>query len=131
MKKLIPLIFLLSGCAAYDTYFKAAYDNQEYEHIVEIRLLAKQGAAECGNPYKAGIIASKLLNKAELFEIYEQHRPKNNLEYDAAIKLREIVEGLNKRYQEGSVRYFYCKAKFESIDSSAGVIQSVIGNRPK
>jgi hypothetical protein len=131
MKKILILILLLNGCAVYDNYFKTGYDNQEYEHIAEIRLLARQGALECGNPYKAANITSDLLNKAELFEIYEEHRPKNDSEYDAAIKLREIVEGLNKRYQEASVRYFYCKTKFESIDSSAGVIQEVIGNRPR
>jgi len=139
MKKIFYIILLLNclvGCAVYDNYFKAGYDNQEYEHIVEIRLLARQGVQMCGNPYKVtksktAEIISQMLDKAELFEIYEEHRPKNDSEYDAAVKLREIIESFNNRYQKGSVSYFYCKTKFESIDSSAGVIQSVIGNRPK
>jgi len=136
MKKILILVLLLSGCTIYDTYFKSGYDNQEYEHIVEIRLLARQGVQMCGNPYKITKaktfdLISQMLDKAELFEIYEEHRPKNDSEYDAAVKLREIIESFNNRYQEGSVSYFYCKTKFESIDSSAGVIQKVIGNRPR
>jgi uncharacterized protein YceK len=133
MKKLIPLLMIvcLSGCAAVDAYLMGKYDNNEYQLITTIRYDAGLGAANCADTVASKASANALAYNTGLYALYESERSHNEDSIEASKALDTMAQELKKRYNSGeNINALYCKLKFEGIEHSAGLIQSVQGKRP-
>jgi hypothetical protein len=134
MKRLLAVLFLissLSGCALYDAYFMARFDNNEYALINRIRTEANLGASKCGKPEVVGIV-DHLWYTAVEFRNYGQSIPHNEEVIKMGNELAEIVKGLSDRYHGTEpVSMLYCTTKFSSIERNAVNIQNVVGKKPR
>lgn len=133
MKKLILALAILSlnGCALYDAYFMAKYDNNEYMLINRIRTQANLGAAKCGKPEVVAEVDGIWRTTVEL-KNYSQSIPHNEEATKMSSELAEIVKGLSDRYKGTEpVSMMYCTTKFASIERNAVTIQNVIGKKPR
>lgn len=133
MKKLILLavISLLQGCALYDAYFMARFDNNEYLLINKIRTEANLGAAKCGKPEVVAEVDNIWRTTVELRN-YTQSIPHNEEATKMSAELADIVKGLSDRYKGTEpVSMMYCTTKFSSIERNAVTIQNVIGKKPR
>ena len=132
MKQIVFLLVpLLSSCAVYDAVTMTGFDPNEYRIITEIRADAAYYKAGCANPLIAQTNAMAMARKTELYQIYSEQIPNNDDSFKAATSLNEIAQGLAKRYDTPPVPTLFCKLKYNSIESSAKLIQHVIGNRPR
>jgi hypothetical protein len=133
MKKLflIALISLLPGCALYDAYVMARFDNNEYALINRIRTEAHLGAAKCGKPEVVAVVDHLWATSVE-FRNYTQSIPHNEEATKMGSELAEIVKGLSERYHGTEpVSMMYCTTKFSGIERNAVNIQNVIGKKPR
>jgi len=133
MKKLIILLAaMMSGCTLVDAYLMTKYDPNEYGMITEIRTTAHIYADLCADPAVAKQNAITLFYHTNLFATYAEYIPHNDSGLDAAKNLNEIAQGLSAKYQAGEkVSPAFCRIKFESVENSAKLMQSVIGKRPR
>lgn len=135
MRKLLLSIVLasgLSGCALIDAYLMAGFDPNEYQMITVIRVEAERSKTQCADATVSKINAQVVSGKTHLFERYSEEIPRNKNGLSAAKSLNEIAQGLLVRYNGTQpVSATFCKLKFESIESSAKLIQHIIGNRPR
>ena len=134
MRKLLAVIALtqiLSGCALYDAYFMARFDNNEYGLINRIRTESNLGAAKCGKPEVVQVVDNLYYTAVE-FRNYSQSIPHNEEATKMGNELAEIVKGLSDRYHGTEpVSMMYCTTKFSSIERNAVNIQNVIGKKPR
>ena len=132
MKQIVFLLVpLLSSCAVYDAVTMTGFDPNEYRIITEIRVDAAYYKDGCANPLIAQTNAVAMARKTELYQVYSEQIPNNTDSFKAATSLNEIAQGLAKRYDSPPVPALFCKLKYNSIESSAKLIQHVIGNRPQ
>jgi len=115
MKKLllIPVVFLLSGCAPlmyklYDSYMLAPYDNVEYSLVNKVRTQAEVTEAVCSTKTTVETNLEEMYFVSRELKNFSQHIPDNK-----------------------EVSAVYCKAKFKQIYSNAETIQKAIGARPR
>lgn len=134
MKKILLTLILVSsltGCALYDAYFMAKFDNNEYALINKIRTEANLGASKCGKPEVVEVIDRMWYTSVE-FRNYSQSIPHNEEVIIMANELGEIVKGLSDRYHKTEpVSMMYCTTKFSSIERNAVNIQNVVGKKPR
>ena len=123
MKKLIILLFTLqlSGCALYDIYFMANFDNVEYSLVNRIRTLAETKDCTPKNVESLHITSLELKN-------YSQYIPRNGRTVTMTEDLYKMVEELHKR-DKPSVPY--CQGKLNIIMITAERIQQVTGTKPR
>lgn len=135
MKKLIIsvcAISALTGCAVYDAINTLGYDPTEYYLMTEIRVAARDYAAQCDDQARSRVNAQDIQHKTQMFVAYSQHLPGNSDGFSAAKTLDEMAQGLKDRYaQSDKVSALFCKLKFGGIEHSADTIQHVLGNRPR
>jgi hypothetical protein len=133
MKKLLIIlaVWSLSGCALYDAYFMARFDNNEYMLINKIRTEANIGASKCGKPEVIAEV-DRIWRTAVEFRNYTQSIPHNEEATKMGSELAEIIKGLSDRYHGTEpVSMMYCTTKFSSIERNAVTIQNVIGKKPR
>jgi hypothetical protein len=133
MKKLLIIlaVWSLSGCALYDAYFMARFDNNEYMLINKIRTEANIGASKCGKPEVIAEV-DRIWRTAVEFRNYTQSIPHNEEATKMGSELAEIIKGLSDRYHgTETVSMMYCTTKFSSIERNAVTIQNVIGKKPR
>jgi len=134
MKRLLAIFLLtqaLTGCALYDAYFMARFDNNEYSLINRIRTEANLGAAKCGKPEVVEVV-DRMWYTAVEFRNYSQSIPHNEETTKMGNELAEIVKGLSERYHgKEPVSMMYCTTKFSSIERNAVNIQNVVGAKPR
>ena len=129
---LVALVALLPGCALYDAYMMTPYDSAEYKLTVELRTDAHKYKAQCEDPVVSKANAQAIADKAQLFEFYSEHIPRNDNGASASRNLNEIAQGLLKRYNSGDkVSPTFCRLKFEGIEIGAVTMQSVLAKRPR
>jgi hypothetical protein len=134
MRKLIMMLLVaaLPGCSLIDAYLMAGFDPNEYMLVTQIRTDAETAKAQCTNTVSSRANAAAIAGKTQLFERYSEEIPRNSNGVSAAKSLNEIAQGLAVRYAGTQpVSPVFCKLKFEGIESSAKVIQHVVGNRPR
>lgn len=139
MKKLllIPVFFLLTGCAPlltklYDSYFLAPYDNIEYALTNKIRTMAELADKNCSNKklVEADIEGMYFIS-AEL-KNFSQYLPDNKDAQKLSVNLYDLTKQAKEHYEKNdSVSAVYCKAKLKQIASNAETIQQAIGARPR
>lgn len=134
MKRLLTVLVLassLSGCALYDAFFMAKFDNNEYMLINRVRTEANLGASKCGKPEMKAIVDNIYANAIE-FRNYSQSIPRNEDATRLGTELAEIVKGVSDRYKSAEpVSMIYCTTKMSSIERNAITVQNVIGKKPR
>jgi hypothetical protein len=128
----VAVLLWLSGCAVADAYRMARYDPNEYELITGIRAEARYYKEQCNDAVVSKMNANKLSLDIMMFELYSEHIPRNDALIKSAKDLREIAQGLDNQYTHAAkVSPAFCKIKFESIETSADRMQTIIGARPR
>lgn len=135
MKKIIVYlsVILLSSCAFIsDSYFLAKFDPIEYKSIVDIRVLARSSEAYCDTPSVSASNAQLVVEEIDFLMLYDEPITHNLDIQKSLIELRKIAVGLKQQYNiTDTVSPAFCKLKFSTIDINAGIIQKVIGNKPR
>jgi hypothetical protein len=135
MKTLVAcvLVVLLPGCALYDAYMQTGFDNNEYLLITQIRVDAHTYRPQCANHLLAAANAQAMAAKTELFERYSERIPRNDQGRRASRSLNQIAQGLASSYIDANQQpsAVFCRLKYTSIENSAVVIQTVVGDRPR
>jgi hypothetical protein len=134
MKKLLLALIVvsISGCALVDAYLMTHYDPNEYKLITDIRAEAQLYKSQCDNAEVSKTNAEKLANDTQLFVLYSEHIPRNELLITSSKDLQSIARGLADQYSKANkVSPTFCKIKFNSIETSADKMQSVIARRPR
>jgi hypothetical protein len=128
---LLSLLAVLSSCTVIDAYLMTHYDPNEYSGITTIRVDAGQFKTKCDDAVVSKANAERIAYETTAFKLYSENIPKNDDNYKASTALDEIAQGLVDRYNKGPVSPVFCKLKFGAIENSAGLMQHVIGNRPR
>lgn len=134
MKKFIilPLFFMLNGCALIDAYLMTKYDPNEYQLITGIRLQAQQSKEQCNDVSASKNNAIKVSSDTQMFMLYSEHIPRNKDMIEASKNLHDIAKGLSDQYlKTDKVSPAFCRIKFQSVETSADKIQTVISGRPR
>lgn len=134
MKKLmlVPLLFVLSGCALVDAYLMTKYDPNEYQLITSVRLQAQQAKEQCSDVAISKNNSIKVTSDTQLFMLYSEHIPRNKDMIDASKNLHDIAKGLSDQYAKSDkVSPAFCRIKFQNIETSADKIQTVVAGRPR
>ncbi len=134
MKKLllIPLVFVLNGCALLDAYLMTKYDPNEYQLITNVRLQAQQAKEQCGDAAVSKNNSVRVTSDTQMFMLYSEHIPRNKDMIDASKNLHDIAKGLSDQYAKSDkVSPAFCRIKFQNIETSADKIQTVVAGRPR
>lgn len=135
MRKLLvigSLCSLLSGCALVDAYFMTHYDPNEYKIITDIRANAQVYKSQCDDAVQSKANAINMANQTQLFVLYSEHIPKNDLLISASKDLHTIAQGLADQYSKfDKVSPGFCKIKFSNLETSSDKMQLTIGKRPR
>lgn len=134
MKKIILLLLCipLSGCALYDAYFTAKFDNNEYEKLNKIRTISMLSTGDCTNTNISGLNFYSLYEQSLELYNYTQYIPNN----EDTIKMTNGLVQLSKQaldvYDKGNVvSESFCKLKLQQINRSSETIQKVVGSKPR
>ena len=135
MKKIIAALLLsttLTGCAVWDAYFMAKYDNIEYALINKIRTLSELSTDTC----KDTIISKDNFNAMYFVAVelnnFSQHVPRNKDTHKISQNLVELTKQGKEMYAKSSnVSETFCKIKLQQINRSAELAQKVIGAKPR
>jgi hypothetical protein len=134
MKKILLsalLVTSLSGCALWDAYFMAGYDNQEYAIITNIRTNAELNAGLCVDQVKSKATFEYLHFKSVEFKNFTQHIPNNQDAHKLSDQMVELSKQGKDQYGKGDVSTGFCKLKLQQINRTAETIQKVIGSKPR
>lgn len=134
MKKLllVSLLMVLSGCTIIDAYLMTHYDPNEYKLITEIRASAQMYKTQCDNFETSKLNSAKLAANTQLFALYSEHIPRNDDLISASKDLHTLAQGLADQYiKSEKVSPAFCKVKYNSIETSADKMQTVIARRPR
>jgi hypothetical protein len=128
---LLCIVFALTGCTTLLDAYQMKYDANEYQMITEIRANAGRFGKQCEQS-SAAVNAAYMADLTELFEKYSEYLPHNSNGYHSAQLLNEMAHGLEEKYHAGvPVNDAFCRIKYSSIENSARLLQTVIGNKPR
>lgn len=133
MKKIlvVSLVLLLNGCALIDAYRMARFDSNEYMLINQIHTQAQLGVLICGNDQVYPYVDDIYSRSIELLN-YSASIPHNNETQVMTTELAIITKGLKDRYDSGDeVSKKYCELKFTNVETSTGIMKTVIGAKPR
>lgn len=127
------IAFSLTGCAAWDAYFMAHYDDQEYSLINKIRTKAQIYQEDCvDNPLRLKQHALELKGLAVEFRNFAEHIPDNDEAHRLGNQIVQLTEqALDQSKNSNSTSTYFCKAKLQQIERNANTIQKVIGSKPR
>jgi hypothetical protein len=132
MYKLIPLIFLLTGCAVIDAYRMGKYDVIEHDKINNIRSSAELSIPYCGDNDTVKVISTNLYNKSVELKNYSSTLPNNKEAGELSGMLVEVTGSMMKAYQEDKPHSkVFCELKLKNVEDSAIKIQTVIARKPR
>ena len=109
-KILIALTFLsLSGCSSLMGYVPSFWDDNQSSKIIDVRLAVER--IDCTSDHvqqQVGAVRDNLL----WFELYSESKGRRQADVIALVHpMRETVEDMYKRYQNGGASKAYCEIK--------------------
>lgn len=134
MKKIIAAILLsttLTGCAVWDAYFMAKYDNIEYALTNKMRTMSQLGVETCKDQNISRDNFDGLYYISVELHNYAQYTPRNDDAYKITGNLVELAKQGREMYVKGNVSETFCKLKLQQINRSAETAQKVIGSKPR
>lgn len=127
---LICLIFLLSGCTLWDSYFLTKFDNNEYYLVTKIRTDSDVILNKCSDNQFVKVKIDELTYNSILLKNYSQYITYNNDTIKMTNDLYNMINDTKQMYNK-DVSETYCKLKFNAIIRSSTKIQEVLGSKHK
>jgi hypothetical protein len=124
------LFVVLPGCALWDAYFMAGYDNQEYALINNIRTNAELNVGMCDNYEASKTTFNYLYSKGLEVKNFTQYIPDNTDAHKLAGNIYELTKQGKDAYL-GPVSSTFCKLKLQQIVRASETAQKVIGSKPR
>ena len=124
------ILVVLPGCALWDAYFMAGYDNQEYALINNIRTNAELNVGMCDNYEASKTTFNYLYSKGLEVKNFTQYIPDNKDAHKLAGNIYELTKQGKDAYL-GSVSPTFCKLKLQQIVRASETAQKVIGSKPR
>lgn len=128
---LSSVLLTLNGCALYDAYMMAGYDDGEYQIATILRTQAEIGVKSCDNPKLMKTVLGQMQTQSLALKNYTQHIPDNEDAHELATNLNKLVDSTAKIYQEKEVSTAYCNAKMKLIVKDSEKVQKVLGSKPR
>ena len=124
------ILVVLPGCALWDAYFMAGYDNQEYALINTIRTNAELNVGMCENYEASKTTFNYLYSKGLEVKNFTQYIPDNTDAHKLAGNIYELTKQGKDAYL-GPVSPTFCKLKLQQIVRASETAQKVIGSKPR
>jgi hypothetical protein len=126
------LFVFLPGCALWDAYFMANYDNVEYSITNKIRTVSELSVDEC-NDYEKSKTNFKTIHAHSLeLKNFTEYIPNNEESKILGQKIEILAKQAKDHYDKNStVSESFCKLKLQQIIRSAETTQRVIGAKPR
>jgi hypothetical protein len=127
---LSSILVVLPGCALWDAYFMAGYDNQEYALINNIRTNAELNVGMCDNYEASKTTFNYLYIKGLEVKNFTQYIPDNQDAHKLASNIYELTKQGKDAYLS-SVSPTFCKLKLQQIVRASETAQKAIGSKPR
>jgi len=129
---LVPILSLITGCAAIDAFKTRPFDNIEQDKINYIRTLSGEMKQQCSSPNSIKADLAILKFKALELKNYSNSLPDNQETAKLSVLLFNLIEPMSNAYQlDDAPGETFCKLKLDNIEESAKKIQLVNSKRPK
>jgi hypothetical protein len=126
------IIVVLPGCAVWDAYFMAGYDNVEYALVNKVRTFSELAIEECDNEEKTKSNVAKIHGYAVELKNFTQYIPDNEDANKLGNNLFQLTSQTRDHYAKNTnVSQSFCKLKLQQINRNAETIQKVIGSKPR
>ena len=126
------IVVFLPGCALWDAYFMAHYDNIEYALTNKVRTLSELAIEDCKDQTKSKDNFDGLYFISVELKNFTQYIPNNPDAHKLAGNLVELTKQGKEMYVKSpSVSEGFCKIKLQQINRSAETAQKVIGDKPR
>ena len=129
---LSSIVVVLPGCAVWDAYFMAGYDNVEYALVNKVRTFTELAIEECDNEEKTKANVAKIHGYAVELKNFTQYIPDNEDANKLGNNLFQLTSQTRDHYAKNTnVSQTFCKLKLQQINRNAETIQKVIGSKPR
>ena len=129
---LSSIVVVLPGCAVWDAYFMAGYDNVEYALVNKVRTFTELAIEECDNEEKTKSNVAKIYGYAVELKNFTQYIPDNEDANKLGNNLFQLTSQTRDHYAKNTnVSQSFCKLKLQQINRNAETIQKVIGSKPR
>ena len=126
------IVAFLPGCALWDAYFMANYDNLEYGLTNKVRTLSELAIEDCKDPQTSRENFEGIYFTTIELRNFTQYIPNNVDANKLANNLVELSKQGKEMYaKSNSVSEAFCKLKLQQINRSAEMAQKVIGSKPR
>ena len=126
------IVVFLPGCALWDAYFMANYDNIEYALTNKVRTLSELSVEECKDQDKSKSNFDGLYFVSVELRNFTQHIPDNVDANKLANNLVELSKQGREMYAKNTgVSEAFCKLKLQQINRTSEMAQKVIGAKPR
>jgi hypothetical protein len=126
------IVVVLPGCAVWDAYFMAGYDNVEYALVNKVRTFSELAIEECDNEEKTKANVAKIHGYAVELKNFTQYIPNNEDANKLGNNLFQLTSQTKDHYAKNTnVSQSFCKLKLQQINRNAETIQKVIGSKPR
>ncbi len=113
---LISLTVLLTSCSSIKTIVPSFWDDNQSAKIIDARLAIER--IDCAN--NPQIMVSQLRDQLLWFELYSESKGSRQQDVIRVVHpIRETVEDMHKRYNEGHASKAYCEIKVRILRSQA------------
>ncbi len=129
MKYMIAILAVvgLSGCSSLKTIVPSFWDDNQSARIVDVRFQIER--LDCGSDSVKQSV-SKLRDDLLWFELYSESKGARQQDVIKIVHpIRETVEDMYKRYQEGQASQGYCTIKQRILRSQAQTAASAVLGR--
>ena len=126
------IVVVLPGCALWDAYFMAGYDNVEYALVNKVRTFSELAVEDCKDIEKTKSNVEKIHGYAVELKNFTQYIPDNADANKLGNNLFQLTTQTKDYYAKNAiVSESFCKMKLQQINRSAETIQKVIGSKPR
>jgi hypothetical protein len=126
------VIVFLPGCAVWDAYFMAGYDNVEYALVNKVRTFTELAIEECGDEEKTKANVAKIHGYAVELKNFTQYIPENEDANKLGNNLVDLTKQTKDHYAKNTgVSQGFCKLKLQQINRTAETAQKVLGGKPR
>lgn len=129
---LSSIVVVLPGCALWDAYFMAGYDNVEYALVNKVRTFSELAVEDCSNEERTKTNVSRIHGYAVELKNFTQYIPDNEDANKLGNNLFQLTLQTKDHYAKNTnVSEGFCKLKLQQINRNAETIQKVIGSKPR
>lgn len=129
---LSSIVVVLPGCALWDAYFMAGYDNVEYALVNKVRTFSELAVEECDNEERTKANVARIHGYAVELKNFTQYIPDNEDANKLGNNLFQLTSQTRDHYAKNTnVSQSFCKLKLQQINRNAETIQKVIGSKPR